>query len=139
VSLIDSFIDKSDIAHGLLLSCLETLALLPPQLFEISPSIRGLIAKVRSHLNSSNPNLQLLAARCLKSLPLSLWMNGDRKHDTWEKEWKQIMRGLESRDDLIRKTVSHLLRNYFDEHQLKICRTFSINSSSLSSIISILV
>lgn len=138
MSLIDSFIDKSDIAHGLLLSCLETLALLPPQLFEISPSIRGVIAKVRSHLNSSNPNLQLLAARCLKSLPLSLWMNGDG--NTWgEKEWKQIMRGLESRDDLIRKTVSHLLRNYFDEHQLKIFWTFSINSVSLSSIISILV
>lgn len=73
---------------------------MPPQ----SIVVAKVAARIRHHLLSTNPNLQLLAIKCLILLPSHIWMrDGD---DAWgAPEWNRIMTGLDSHDALIRKAV----------------------------------
>jgi len=53
--------------------------------------------------------LRVFATRCLRALPTELWAgtggDGEGQPTMGEKEWERIMRGLEARDECLRKEV----------------------------------
>lgn len=68
-----------------------------------TPFARAL-KEIRSHLGSTNPNLQFLALRALTDLPPEIWTEGNESE--WgEKAWSTIMRFLNSKDSSLRKQV----------------------------------
>lgn len=64
---------------------------------------------IRELINDPNPNLRVVAFRCLRTLPVQLWTSEVESTDTWgEKEWGIIMAGLENREKAIRREVGGL-------------------------------
>ena len=104
---------------GLLLSSLSCLTSLPASLFdalepEPAATLSRALATVRRHLDSSNPNLRILALYCLRSLPLPLWA-GPATAAVWgEPAWARILGFLSSRDPSLRIAVRPLRKALVD-------------------------
>lgn len=97
---------------GLLLSSFTCLPTFPvATLQSLDPShattLSRALTTVRHYLESTNPNLQILALRCLNVVPVDIWVGATE--EGWEEAvWAKIMGFLQSRDAGLRKEVSLL-------------------------------
>ncbi|KAI5479559.1 hypothetical protein MNV49_003296 [Pseudohyphozyma bogoriensis] len=140
LAFVETILDKVDLAFGLLLSSLACFSTIPHKVFDSLPeshsdTLKGALQAVRRHLQSTNPNLQFLALRCLTVLPPHVWTNAGE--DWGEDAWKRIMGYLDSKDGSLRVQTLRLLHRVdpklADLHVSRLISSFAMFSSPSTS------
>lgn len=99
---------SSRILKGLLSSSLLVISHLDSNLVtEQAAQFSVILNTTKDLITSVNPNLRVVAFRCLRMLPVQLWASeeANASNELGEKEWGIIMAGLEDREKAIRREV----------------------------------
>ncbi|KAK4704902.1 hypothetical protein P7C70_g1311, partial [Phenoliferia sp. Uapishka_3] len=141
LAFLDPILSSVDLAFGLLLSAISCFSTLPSTAFDdLEPSDASTLSRtlqtIRSHLDSKNPNLRILALKCLERLPKGLWE--DQGNELWGgKAWKRILSGLDNKDENLRiatlRLVHHMGPALAELHRSRLLKALSSHPAPTTS------